>query len=207
MNNATHAVVITKPGHSTVRFGPLLQTMADEWRMRLESALVGTAHPEGTTTTVEPFRPGTDGAYIDPGSIPASVDELMEPLRADTGNDDPAARFPDLYTRLVMRHGQTGADSLWTHACDLANWEAEIEQAEQDIQKDITAARAALTEALASAGQALLSLQAARSAADRHDLGIPAQVAVYRADAAEHIAVALRELRAAGLALQPAAEA
>ncbi len=30
MNNATHAVVITKPGHGTVRFGPLLHTMADE---------------------------------------------------------------------------------------------------------------------------------------------------------------------------------
>jgi hypothetical protein len=205
--NATHSVVVTKPGHETIRFGPLLQTMADEWRARLESALVGTAHPEGTAIAVEPYDPEADGAYIDPGSIPSGAGELLGQLRADTGSDDPAARFPDLYTRVIMRHGQTCGDDLWTQACNQANWEDALDQAEQDIQKDITAARAAVGEALASAGQALRSLESARSAADRHDIGIPDQVAVYPFDATEHIEIAMRALRAAGLTLQPAAEA
>jgi hypothetical protein len=206
MSNATHAVVITRPGHDTIRFGPLLQSMADSWRLRLESALSHTAHPEGTAITVEPYDPGTDGGYIDPESIPASVDELMEPLRADTGNDGTGANFPDIYTQLVMRHGDNRGGRLWDQACRRADEEAEIDQAGQGIQKDIAGARAEITECLASLEQALRSVQSARAAADRLDLGIPAEVAVCPADATEHMAIALRELRAAGLALQPAKE-
>lgn len=129
MSSAAHAVVITRPG--TVRFGPLLQSIAGSWRASLEGALIYTAHPEGTTITAELYDPGTDGGYIDPESIPASVDDLIEPLRSDTGHDDPGANFPDLYTRLVMRHGHTHGDRLWTQACHWIDEEAAIDQAGQ----------------------------------------------------------------------------
>jgi hypothetical protein len=207
MSDATHAVVITKPGHDTVRFGPLLQSIADSWRVSLERALPGTAHPEGTTITAEPYDPAAAAGYIDPESIPASADELIEPLRADPGGDGTGANFPDLYTQLIMRHGNTHGDLVWTQACRRVDEEAEIGQAGQDVQKDIAAARAEITECLAPLEQALRAIQAARATADKFDIGIPAQVAVYPADASDHITIALRELRAAGLALQPAKEA
>lgn len=204
MNNATHAVVVTKPGHGTVRLGPLPQTTVVEWRRQLESALTGTAHPAGTTITAEPYDPGTAGGYINPASIPSSVDELMEPLRADTGDDDPGARFPDLYTQLVLRHGHTRAGRMWMQACCQLDEEAEASQAAQDIEKAIAEARSGITEGLASGEQALRSVDAALAAAGRLELGIPGRVAVYPSDAPEHLAIALRELRAAGLVLQPA---
>jgi hypothetical protein len=204
MSNPTHAVVITKPGHGTVRFGPLLQSMAESWRLRLESALRHTTHPEGTTITVEPFDPRAGGGYIDPESIPARVDELMEPFRADMGSDGTGANFPDIYTRLIMRHGDTHGGRLWEQASRRFDEEAAFDQADRDIQKDIAAARAEIAECLDPLDQALRSVQSARATADGFDIGIPAEAAVYPADAAEHLAIALRELRAAGLALQPA---
>ncbi len=204
MSTPAHAVVITKPGHGTVRFGPLLPSMADSWRLRLESALRHTAHPEGTTITVEPFDPRADGGYIDPESIPASVDELMEPFRADKGNDGTGANFPDVYTRLVMRHGDTHGNRLWEQACRRFDEEAALEQAGRDIQKAIAGARAEIAECLDPLERALRDVRAARATADGFGIGIPAEAAAYPEAAAEHLAIALRELRAAGLALQPA---
>lgn len=203
MGNAAYAVVISRPGHDTIRFGPLLQTMADEWQLCLESALVSTAHPAGTSITVEPFVPGTDSSCISPESIPASADELAERLRAGIGDDDPAARFPDLYTQLAMRHGDARAGQLWNLACHLLDEEAAIAQAQRDRHQDIARVQAKITECLASLEPALRSFQSARATADRFDIGTPADIAGCPADTAEHLAIALRELRAAALTLRP----
>jgi hypothetical protein len=190
-----HALVIIKPGYDAIKFGPLPGITAGAWEATLRSRLYQA--PVGTTIEVVSFDPES-GTFIDPNSIPRTVEDLIAPLRADPGH--PAnGGFPDLFHRLVLVHGETRAGEIWDQACRQVDDEAAFEQAEHTAAADRTDAADLVGRAHALAQQAGQKIINLLKAADALDLDA---VPVGRTqDARDHVQTAARELRAAARAL------
>ena len=190
-----HALVITKPGYDTIRLGPLPGITAGAWQATLRTRLYQA--PEGTAIEVVSFDPES-GTFIDPDSIPRTVEDLTGPLRADPGH--PAnGGFPDLYDRLVLVHGETRAGEMWDQACRQVDDEAAFEQAEQTAAADQAEAADLVGQAHAlaqQAGQKIINLLEAA-----HALELDAVPVGRTEDARCHVHTAARELRAAARAL------
>ncbi len=111
---ATCDLLITKPGYEPVRLGPFRPAIASQNAASLQQQMAYTAHPLGTRIVVAHHTAGcdhpdfTDITPTDSGTIATIMDQE---------SDNPGERFPDLYARLVLRHGHEQASRLWSVAC------------------------------------------------------------------------------------------
>jgi hypothetical protein len=190
------AVIITKPEMPAVRFGPLTQQTAEVWASRLRMMLTSSA-PAGTTVTVGSHD--LELPHRGEHTIPATVDDLLpQMLSQPEGNG--GTGFPDLYSRLVMRWGWERAQAMWQRACFLASAEAEQEA-------DLGHAAAAVTRARDLLGLASQTTEEARQLMSSKPADLYAVVLgdACPSDLQDHLAAALRELRAAARVLRPPA--
>lgn len=198
--SGSQALVITKPGYDTIRIGGLTPRTASDWAAALRSRLHQA--PAGTAIDLVPYNPAA-GPYINPDSIPRTVEDLIGPLRADPGHPDNGG-FPDLLDQLVLVHGPARANAMWTQACHQIDDEMEYEQAQQAAAADRAEAAELISQAHAlvqRAGQKIL-----RQLAEAGAWGSGALSGGNSEDARHHVETAVRELRAAGRALGAAGE-
>jgi hypothetical protein len=188
-------VVVVKPGYDTIRLGPLSAATARDWARSLEMKLHQTA-PEGTIIEVTSYNPGA-GPHIDPASIPRTVEDLIEPMRADPGHPENGG-FPDLYDRLVLAVGETRAGELWTQAGNAIDQEAAYEEACAEAAADLAAAFSVVSEAQAAAERAAVKIAGLRRRIGEWELDISSLAS---GDALHHAESAARNLRAALRAL------
>jgi len=120
MTGTQHMVVITKPGHPTVRFGPAGPATAADWHRRLGAAAGRSEHPRDMTIKVVPYDPAA-GCEDPADTIPATAFDLVAPLMAEVPGDGKGGNFPDLFDRISMVHGADRADRLWETACRIAD--------------------------------------------------------------------------------------
>jgi hypothetical protein len=116
MTDDQYSVIVTRPGHDTVRIGPFgYHHLAEHATWDLQGQLRNTCHPEGTTIAVAPFDeslPHLPLAPRDAMSLALLMDD--EPSGGGTGSN-----FPDLYSRLHAQVGYEEAARLWGNACSL----------------------------------------------------------------------------------------
>lgn len=110
--NGPFSVVVTKPGHDTVRVGPFTQP----WRIRgflyiLDHGVRGTGAPAGTSFHVAAYDPALLHRPV-PATDPA---ELARQMDTEPDQRGPAG-FPDLFTRLVADRGWQDAAHAWLEA-------------------------------------------------------------------------------------------
>jgi hypothetical protein len=194
--SGSQALVITKPGYDPIRIGALTPRTAEDWAAALRSPQHQA--PPGTAIDRVPYNPAA-GPYINPDSIPRTVEDLIAPLRADPGHPDNGG-FPDLLDQLVLVHGPARAHAMWTQACQ----QIDDEMAHEQAQEAAAAAAELISQAHAlvqQAGQGILRLLAGAGA-----WGFDAAPGRSSEDARHHAEAAARELRAAGRALGAAGE-
>lgn len=110
--NGPFSVIVTKPGHDTVRIGPF----TDPWSARsfaytLDHGVRGTGAPAGTTLDIADYDPDLPHQCL-PATEPA---ELARQMDQEPDQRGPAG-FPDLFTRLVAHRGWEGAARAWLDA-------------------------------------------------------------------------------------------
>ncbi len=143
----TWDVIVTMPSR-IVTIGPApSEHHAALWATRLQQQLTGTAHPDGTEITTAPHTSDCDhpDAYE---THPCEPDGIAEILRGTSDDDDPEARFPDLYARLSMIHGAYAAPA-WSAACAALDNEAEIRDGVRELADLVADAERAVSHATA----------------------------------------------------------
>ncbi|MFJ2217966.1 hypothetical protein ACIQVO_38145 [Streptomyces sp. NPDC101062] len=110
--NGLFSVIVTKPGHDSVRVGPF----TEQWRARgfahtLDRGVRGTGAPVGTTLDVAAHDPRLPHLPL-PAADPA---ELARQMTTEPDQSGPAG-FPDLFTRLVADRGWENAARAWLEA-------------------------------------------------------------------------------------------
>jgi hypothetical protein len=187
-------VVIAKPDHPPIRLGPLAPAKAEDWAGTLRFHVGGSA-PEGTVIEVTQYNPGT-GPHINPGTIPRTVEDLVEPLRADPGY--PAnGGWPDLYDRVRLVNGTTRGDAMWTEACGRIDAETQYQDAKEQAATDAADAADLLAQAHTATQQALALIRRMLGTEDTWDLAALPGGIIDSQDAQHHAVTAVRELRAA----------
>ncbi|WP_217226137.1 hypothetical protein [Streptomyces anulatus] len=106
------SVVVTKPGHDTVRVGPF----TEPWRARgfahaLDRGVRGAGAPAGTRLDVAAYDPDLPHRPV-PATDPP---ELARQMDTEPDQSGPAG-FPDLFTRLVADRGWEHAARAWLEA-------------------------------------------------------------------------------------------
>ncbi|MER6125356.1 hypothetical protein ABT173_22525 [Streptomyces sp. NPDC001795] len=106
------SVIVTKPGHDTVRVGPFTERVrAQGFAYTLDYGVRGTGAPAGTTFDVAAYDP-----HLPHLSVPADdTAGLARQMDAEPGPSGPAG-FPDLFTRLVADRGWEDAARAWLKA-------------------------------------------------------------------------------------------
>jgi hypothetical protein len=121
------AVIVTKPGHDTVRIGPIpWEHQADSMCALLNQQLHSTGAPEGTHSASGPYLPELPHLPLLPGDAYALAVLMDAEL-----DGDPEALYPDLYSRFAAQVGDERGPALWRAACqawDAMNAEPEEEQ-------------------------------------------------------------------------------
>ncbi|MFF4777531.1 hypothetical protein ACFY05_32210 [Microtetraspora fusca] len=113
-----YAVVITKPGHDTVRIGPIhFHHQAESWIWTLNRSRTSTAMPAGTTWEITPYDPSVP--HDDPAEIPTTTDALAAAIMQTHDYGEKA--FPDLFLRLEALVGTGEAQKRWKNACAYAD--------------------------------------------------------------------------------------
>lgn len=106
------SVIVTKPGHDTVRVGPF----TEPWRAHgfahtLDRGVRGAGAPAGTSLDVAAYDPALPHLPV-PATDPAALARQMDTEPDQRGPDG----FPDLFTRLVADRGWEDAARAWLEA-------------------------------------------------------------------------------------------
>ncbi|MDX3697831.1 hypothetical protein [Streptomyces europaeiscabiei] len=106
------SVIVTKPGHTTVRVGPFTELgRAQGFAYILDRGVRGIGAPAGTSSDVAAYDP--DLPHL---SVPADdAAGLARQMDAEPGRSGPAG-FPDLFTRLVADRSWEDAARAWLAA-------------------------------------------------------------------------------------------
>ncbi len=146
------SVIVTKPGHDTVRIGPIpWRHEADSISANLNQQLHSTAAPEGTHSASAPYDPEQPHLPL----LALNAYALAEQMTAEP-DGDPEARFPDLYSRFAAQIGyDERGPAMWSTACmyaDAMTAEPGTEQEpaeDEDLRAEIASLRAELEQARA----------------------------------------------------------
>lgn len=111
------AVVIMRPGLPDIRLGPYAYphqatSVASSLRLQMHS----TQHVDGTTVTVQPYRPHL--TYQDP-HVPTDPFQLASMMDEEKPSAVMGHDFPDLWARLHAHEGHDRASSIWRAACTM----------------------------------------------------------------------------------------
>ncbi|MCQ8833795.1 hypothetical protein [Streptomyces malaysiensis] len=111
------AVVIMRPGLPDIRLGPYAfphqaTSVASSLRLQMHS----TQHVDGTTVTVQPYRPHL--THQDP-HVPTDTFQLARMMDEEEPSAVMGHDFPDLWARLHAHEGHDRASSIWRAACTM----------------------------------------------------------------------------------------
>ncbi|MFJ4988781.1 hypothetical protein ACIP9H_33895 [Streptomyces sp. NPDC088732] len=116
MSEAQFAVIVTRPGHDTVRIGPFdFRHQAEHATWDFRSQLRNTTHPDGTTIDFGPY----DESLPHTSRTPRDAMELALLMDSEPDGDGTGSNFPDLFSRLHAEAGYEEAARLWKNACSL----------------------------------------------------------------------------------------
>lgn len=87
-------------------------SVASSLRLQMHS----TQHLDGTTVTVQPYRPAL--AHCDP-YIPTDPFQLAGAINEEEPSEVMGYDFPDLRARLHAQEGHERASSIWRAACNI----------------------------------------------------------------------------------------
>lgn len=125
-----YAVVITKPGRETVRFGPIpYHSQAQGWISTLDMN-TGAARLEGTIWGIADYDPALPHT---PARVPTGPYELTEAIDAEPAGDGLGTNFPDLFLRLQAQEGYDRASELWTKACEHMDYLVWFDERGEDV--------------------------------------------------------------------------
>ena len=117
---ARRTVLLTRPGHTELRFGPYdnhdqADALADGLRAQLDDAI----HVPGTTITVVPYDYALPHREPYVTTDPKQLAYGMDAAEADASRE---AGFPNLYARLQAQLGYEPARDIWLQAAAAYDW-------------------------------------------------------------------------------------